>query len=408
MALDYPDIIGEYINAPQRYEVNGLQYVGMFEPEQLSMGGVSNLILFLQNAADAEMEVTLKLSPPQSGAFRSHEMLHIEDQTITQKLDKAEVGFLSIPITTNEKSKTGQVSITVEVGVKVAKGVGVRHSRKKPVLPNKLFDDLVGLNLVRVVGVNYNTKNGKKNKFDLNIVAGAGENQTKNLAYQYQTLWTFDDGIGLNKARMQINDQRAKIFDDLKLEAIFTALYAESQERFAECGLLLRIGEAIAMGKILTYTVQYFLQNADLQDALLCPMWEMAIEHNIPTTETLDVLRYVGYDHILRLAMSLSFGLIAQVSKGKQTWPSEERRGLIGFISESLAQGDTLEDDFLYLPLMFGAININTQVTLPGEDIEQSLQLLAQARQARPNLFTDEAMADVNKLYTALLKKFTR
>ena len=103
--------------------------------------------------------------------------------------------------------------------------------------------------------------------------------------------------------------------------------------------------------------------------------------------------------------MALSFGLINQVSKGKQTWPPEERRGLIDFISESLGQGEALEDDFLYLPLMFGGLSVASQVKLPGEDSKQSLQLLAQARQARPNLFTDPVMADVDKLYTALLKK---
>jgi len=208
----------------------------------------------------------------------------------------------------------------------------------------------------------------------------------------------------LQKARSQVNEVRAQIVDDLKVEPLFTALYAETTERFADVGLPLRVGEAIALGKLFTYTVHFFLGQSGLQEGLLYPIWERAIANEYATANTMDVIKYAGYKHIVRLAAALSFGLIAQTA-GKHLWPLAERQEVNNFIATALDEGQSIPPDFLYVPLMIGALKVVTKVNLPNEDIQHTVRLIQKARQERTGILVDADMANANKLFEHLLQQ---
>jgi hypothetical protein len=43
MAIDYPDIISEYMDASKRYETDGVQIFPYLEPAEIPVGGMCNL-----------------------------------------------------------------------------------------------------------------------------------------------------------------------------------------------------------------------------------------------------------------------------------------------------------------------------------------------------------------------------
>ena len=405
MALDYPDIIGEYVSAPQRYEVNGLQYVGMFDPPLIKAGETTNLLLYLQNMLDAPIKVVIKLSMPQSGPFMGQPVLRTKQMEIDLGLEMAEVGRLSIPLTTTDKEVSGEYSLGVEVRVDHGRGTqAIRHPRSQPIkIP--LLDDLSGLNLIGVVGTTYKTRNGKKASFDIALSKEAGEiGELPSLEPNYQQVWNVELAELMHKAQAEVNEGRANIVEDLKVEPLFTALYAESTERFADSGLPLRVGEAIAVGKLLTYTVHFFLGQGPLQDGLLCPIWERALANEYATANTIDVMKYAGFKHIVRLSAALSFGLVAQ-TVGKHLWSARERHEVGNYVANALDEGHTMPADFLYLPLMLGALKIITKVKLPDEDLQQTLQLVKQARRERRDILLDDDVARADKVFDHLLKQ---
>ena len=61
MAVEYPDVIGEYVSSPQRFEVNGLQYVGLFEPVAVQTGDVTQFQLILQSTINKPLSANIKL-----------------------------------------------------------------------------------------------------------------------------------------------------------------------------------------------------------------------------------------------------------------------------------------------------------------------------------------------------------
>jgi hypothetical protein len=187
-------------------------------------------------------------------------------------------------------------------------------------------------------------------------------------------------------------------------EALYANLYAESVQRFADVGLPLRIGEAITLAKILTYSCQYFLGSQDRRNGLLVPMWEQAFEAEADTTDSLEVIRTIGYHHLLRLSVAVSFGLIAQVFK-RQFWSLPERQAVGNYIADNIETGEPLDPEFLYLPLLIAGTQISGKIKQKGEDVGHSLALMKKAREARTDLFADEDLAQADKVFNHILKK---
>ncbi len=409
MAIDYPDILGELIDAPKRFEVDGLQYVGAFEPKQINIGETSNLQLYLQNTLNVPLTIQIRSIVPQTGRIRARPLLSLGSSQIELTMDKAEAGLLTIPVTTAKDVVSGNHQLGVAVKVKRSKNaVTVRRPKAKDPLASLPFENKAGLKLVSVIGTSYSLKNGKMAKFPVSVSSTQGDVQTesRSLKHSYQKLWTVDMVQYQHEAQKEINKIRPKIINDLKIEPLFVALYVENNQRFSDVGLPLRPGEAIALAKLLTYTVHYFLKRGDLQDGLLCPIWERALVNEFPGADTIELFKVVGYSHILRLSIAFSFGMVAKVF-GRQPWTEEERQGVMNYLVDTLDEGSPLELDFLYLPLMMGALNVVRKVRLPDEDVAHTAQLIKAARKARQDLFIDKEMKEANDIYTMLLKKAT-
>ncbi len=406
MPINYPDILGEYITAPIRFEIDGLQYVGQFAPSTIAPGEIATLQLFLQNTLNVPLSIELRPHIPQIGRFRTQPVLALGDTLIELTLDEAEVGVENIPVTTTNQIVPGTFSLEIEFKVKHPKNAAqIRAPKPDNPLKSLPIADPVGLDLISVVGATYKVKNGKKANFSVTISNDLGEEApTDNLKPTYKKLWDRDMAHIQHQAQQEINKIRATILKDLAIEPLFVALYAETQQRFVDAGLPLRIGEAIALGKLLTYTCQLFLKQSNLQDGLLCPIWERALFNNYPTTDIRKMMRDVGYRHIVRLSIALSFGLIGRVA-GSPPWSKEEQSALMEYVVDALEEGLPLEPDFLYLPLMLGALIVVKNIQLPGEDMAHTVRLIKQAREARQNLFEDQDLVIANRLYASFLQK---
>jgi hypothetical protein len=407
MAVYYPDAIGEHIDAQERYFTGGLQYAGYFSPSAIAPGQVAHLYLFLQNVLNIPMTASIKINPPQTGFLRgSKPLLEIGESEIETQLGAAEAGLLTIPVTATGHGGDRTLALTLEVKTATKdKGDRVRPAKSQSKLDSTLIDSPVGLNLISSLGATYTEKPAKKASFELDVAGQAQTSgQTPSLDHTYEKFWSRQDAKFFNKAAQEINQRQVKLKKDLTLEALYANLYGESVAKFADAGLGLRIGEAIILAKILTYNCQYFLSKPDLTNGLLLPIWERAFAIEADTTDGLGLIRTVGYHHLLRVSVALSFGLIGQAF-GRHFWSLEERQGVANHVADAIETGDSLVLDFLYLPLLIAGTQISNKLKLKGEDTSQTLALIYTARQSRKELFVDEDMAQVNKIYDRILQK---
>jgi hypothetical protein len=253
----------------------------------------------------------------------------------------------------------------------------------------------VGLNLASTIGVGFTTRSRNKLSFKLNVTGEERSAQEIDLAPTFTSLWTLEDWDLQHRASREVNERRAHIVPYLTPETIYVPLLDEGRKRFADAGIVLHVGEAIPLAKILTHTVSYFTRNVDLQDALLIPIYMQAHLYDLPTDNATWLVTEVGYSRIVRLAIALSFALVESALKG-QPWLLEEQR--------ALASGHPLPVEFLYLPLLMSGALVMRGVVMEGEDPQQSLQMLAQAKRERAEDFTGEA-AETGELFESLLAR---
>jgi hypothetical protein len=240
-------------------------------------------------------------------------------------------------------------------------------------------------------------------------IGGQAESTAKppSTASKFEALWKREDADAQAKAHKQVDTQRPEITRRLAMEPMVAAILAEGQARCAKAGAPLRVGEAIALSKMLTYTALYFLGNANWQDGLLVPMWELAQKYDLPTDDALWVLRNVGFGHLVRLSVALGFGLIAQAMK-KQPWDLEERRALGQEVADRLESGELLPVELVYVPLLAAATLITNKISIAGEDVGQSLALLKAAKAARADVFGDPDLAQASEIVDHLLDRAMR
>jgi hypothetical protein len=184
------------------------------------------------------------------------------------------------------------------------------------------------------------------------------------------------------KARQQVNDQRLHLIPQLTREALYVAFLEESQERFKDASLPLQIGESIFLAKILTYTVEYLMQQPLGQDAILIPAYALAYRYNLMTKDPVMLVVRADYARMARLATSLSFGMLRQRLK-RDVWSMEEQLAVADLIADRVERGGALSPEFLYLPLLLGGLMAAGQVQMPRESLTQSLDLFAKAREQR-------------------------
>jgi hypothetical protein len=408
MAVFLPDIIGEYIDTPERYMTAGVQYAGYFEPAKIAPEQVTHLFLFLQNTFDAPVTVNIKANMPQTGGFfrSSQPILKVQDPIVQIKLAEAEAGLLTLPATTTEHVEEGEHALTIELKAAAqGKPNRVRPARSQSKLGKNFIDSPVGLDLISTLGATYTEKSVKKAPFFLEVAGQpAPPERAPRLKYKYQTIWVQDQLELFNRAIHELNLREVKLKKELTIEALYTTLYAESTTRFADAGLPLRIGEAITLVKILTYGCQYFLSSSERRNGLLVPIWERALEAEVDTTDVLQVIRTVGYYHLLKLSIAISFGVVAKAI-GKQAWPLVERQAVTNHIADSIEAGQGLDEEFLYLPLLMAGTHIAHKLKMDGENTRHSLALMKKAYEARPNLFSDDDMIQANKIFSHILKK---
>jgi hypothetical protein len=405
MAVEYPDIISEYVVATERYESDGVQIFPYMEPIEIPMGGTATLALLLQSSVDVPVDIAIEAEMPQTSRFRGVPVLEIGQAPLRAKLAPAQVGMLSVPVKTATQAKEGQYEIVLNVAVKAqGQGSRVRPQSNQGRFRSPLIDDVVGLDLARVVGVRFNCKTTRKIGVPV-LVRGQAEvpAEAPDLTTRFESLWVVENAKVQGEALHEIGDRRAVIADQLQTEPLFVGLFAEAQRRFAEAGVPLRVGEAIALGKILTYTTRYFLANSDLQDGLLVPIWELALQYELPTGDPLWVLPNVGFRHVLRLSVALSFGLVKQ-ALGRMPWSLEERRGVISLVADTVDAAQPLPVEFLYIPLLMAAATINRQIALENEDVVHSLKLLKKAKAARAEVFADPDLAEAGQMFDQIVK----
>jgi len=255
-------------------------------------------------------------------------------------------------------------------------------------LGDTLLSFTTGLDLAAVLGLGFVARTCPQQHLQLHVEGSPQPGQAPDLTPTFVSRWTVADLPIQGRAQQYVNDQRLYLLPKLIHQPLFLAFMDESRTRFRDAALSLQIGEAIFLAKILSYTAEYFLGRPDRQDVVLVPAYSLAFRHNLPVSDPISLIARADYGRMIRLAESISFGLLRQ-RLGRAPWTLEEQLAVTDLVSNRVEHGGNLPAEFLYLPLLLGGLLVASQIQMPGEILSQSLSLLAKSFSQRTTELAD-------------------
>ena len=379
MGTEYPDVLGDLVEARERFEVNGVHFLLKLQPSTMAPGETTRLRVWLQSCWDVPVQVGVTVQLPDQ-EFPTFSII----QELTEvPLEPAEVGEVAIPIACTADTEPGEFSVTVHLAVESEiRGQYIRSKEHTGHLGQTQLRFTTGMSLALAVGIGYVARTQPENILTLHVAGQPRPGPSPELIPTYISHWTVPELSLLGKARRYVNDRRLHLLPHVTRHATYLAFLEESQARLKDAGLPLHIGETVFLAKILTYTIEHFMQRSEGQDLILIPAYMLAFRHNLQTDDPVVLIVRADYARITRLAASLSFGMLRQ-QFGRDMWTLEEQLAVADLVVARVERGGTLPAEFLYLPLLLGGLMVASKIQMPGEDTDQSLDLFTKARQQR-------------------------
>lgn len=399
MSLEYPDVLGDLVDARQRFLVKGVHYHMALEPETIAPGETAVLRTWLQSCWDVPVEASLTIhflgrpAPP----------LTLLQATTHVPLEAAEVGEVCIPIGSDTAIQPGEYRLSVTTGVNLeTRGRHVRSHEHEGHLGDALLSFTTGLGLAATMVLGFRARTKPEQALIVHVEGTPQSGQAPDLTPTYLPHWTVRDMSTQGKALRHVNDQRLHLLPKLTRPALYRTFLQESQDRLHDAGLTLHIGEALFLAKILTFAAEYFLRRSEWQDAILVPAYSLAFRHDLLTDDPVLLVCRADYARMARLAISLSFGLLHR-RLGRAPWILEEQSAVADLVSERVERGGFLPAEFVYLPLLLGGLLVASEVQMPGEEAAQSLGLLREAYEKRVDGLAENP--ELTAIFEALLSQ---
>ncbi len=398
----YPDVLGA-ITGGTRISMEQLQCaLGIF-PLQTYLNQPVEIVLILQNMVDQNMQVKVGIQTPTEDKKGRPVVMDLPKKTLTVGLRPGEVGVLRAPIVPRPPTPPGsRFPVRVAVRYRTPQpGRRVRPFSGGP-QPNILSVSAFKLQVLRDVQFSAETWHHSTDILTtyFDIAPRIMPDIRSDLRAHYESLWTHEDIAIDRKAVLAHLDDARRVATTLTRTAVYPYLLDAIDERFAARGLPLHPGEAVAIAKMMTYTLdegleleQGFAVEESRWFKLLCQI--LAYDENLEDLPKGDLVTQYLFEAALYDAIMLGFGVI-QPRVREDLGATAERVQYANRVLSWIAGQSEPDLSYVYLPLVMGAILVNELANVKPDNPWTMLDLLREALRGRARLFTGEKVTIFN------------
>jgi len=398
----YPDVLGA-ITGGTRINLDSLQCaLGIF-PGRTYLNQPVEIVLILQNMVDQIMQVKVGFQTPAEDRKGRPVVIDIPKKTLTLGLRPGEVGVLRTPIVPRPPTQPGhRFPVRVAVRYRTPKpGQRVRPFSGGPP-PSILSISSFKLQVLRDVQFSAETWHQSTDVLTtyFDIAPRIMPDVRSDLRARYESLWTHEEiGSMLEQALARVEDAR-RVATGLTRTAVYPYLLDAITERFAARGLPLHPGEAIAIAKMMTYTLDEGLeleQGFSVEESrwfkTLCQL--LAYDENLEDLPKGDLATEYLFEAALYDAILLGFGVIEPRVREDLGDHAERVQYANRVLSWMAGQGEP-DLSYAYLPLIMGAVLVNELANVKPDNPWTMIDLLREALRGRARLFTGEKVTIFN------------
>jgi hypothetical protein len=407
--LNYPDILG-YITGGQRFNVSVVQAALAVRPRVVRAGRPFEVILVVQNASDADIDVTATLSIPDADAAKKKGRFITKAGRLVVGLKEAEAGYVTLPVSClPDTAISSDYKINVDIKVAPASkgkpqrvratdgGAEVDVSRLSAESATKL-DELKQLSYTTTPR---SRLGGQNLEVGFSVMSGS-LGTIADLKPGWVSLWTLndhqDDRLLLHRFREAMQD---KVLPKLKRARMFPMILTATTARFEKAGYPLQPIEAQLVAKVLTLILEYaspsditghsvlaageynllpLLDKERLADPrpITLPHWSRALLRTLVNEPRaadypIETITRLLIDDLLLDAMLFSFKTI-EANTGEELGTEQEMEEYARGTLEMFEGDARMDFTHAYMPLVLGGCIIFDTVIMPNEKLDELVQ----------------------------------
>ncbi len=393
-ALNYPDVLG-VITGGARFNIDVVQCALAARPPQVAAGKTFEIVLLAQNAADIDVDLILRPELPNRDLAKKKNPFATKTTRLVVGLRPAETGFLTLPVVASPTAQPGPgylIGLRMEVKrmekkrkpqrVRAAQGGG-------RLVLEELAEEAQG-HIQALRGLAFSINNdGKKDRLFAPLtllppaVASLGEAKPA-----WISLWTIADYADPYAIARKVWEPAQQVIQQARRETVFMPLLKATQEHFQACGYPLLPPEAIFITKLLTLILEMgVIEPTPAEERPTWPRWfvklcrllnrEPALAAHVAALVTEHVYTDLVYDAIM-----YGFAMVGTVTNEQFGTPEETSRFATD-IAEALAAHQPMDFARAYLPLVLGGLIANARVTMPNEQVRETVFMFSKALEKR-------------------------
>jgi hypothetical protein len=431
-SVNYPDVLG-FLSGGQRANFGSAQVALAVRPRIARAGRPFEVLVFVQNASDGAIDVTMTLHLPSVDAKRQHDRFLTQTQRLVVTVQGAEVGYVVLPVTTlADTAVSDAYKIGVEVEVKaLEKSSRIRANEGGGKFSVERLSGETKAALEALRPLTFHTVRAR-NRVEVPVTVMSGSvGKIADFTPGWVSLCKLGD-FGDNRLLLHHYGPTVQVnaLPRLKRTVFYQPLLDTTESRFAEAGYTLKNAEAAPIAKLLMLVLEYATPRFNahgnmaartfdvevllMRDPLtvetppVLPHWFQAFltlvekDERAAALPTPVITRYL-YEDLLRDAVDLGFDLVAEAT-GEDLGSAEEKVLYREQLIEALIRKTGLDFNRVYLPLIMGGLLINEQLTLANENPADLLRELEAAMDVRSRELSQIDQAIFSMTHTILAR----
>ena len=395
----YPDVLGA-ITGGTRININELQVaLGVF-PQRTYLNQPLEVVLILQNTVDQPMQVKVGIQLPTEDKKGNPVVIDTPRKIMTLTLRAGEVGVLHTPIVPRPPTHpSNKIPIRMAVRYRTATPGKLVRPPGGGVPPTILGISSFKLQALRDVIFSAHTWGQSTDIITtyFDIAPKLLPATPLDVKPRYESLWTHEAMAEEREVVLSKVEDAYRVANSLTRYSVYEALLKAVNERFAARDLVLHPGEAMAIAKMMTYTLDEGLTlepDFELEES----RWFQTLCQLLAHDEALEDLNKgeLAVEHLFEAALYdavlLGFGVIMPKVEEDLGTHGEQRNYANRVLAWYAGQGQP-DLSYAYLPLVMGGLVINQMATLKSDNPWIMLYELNEAVRGRARLFTGESSA---------------
>jgi hypothetical protein len=390
---NYPDVLGA-ITRGARFNLDVVQFALAAQPPQVAAGGTCELILLVQNASASEVDVLLQIELPDRDQAGQKNCFVAASTRLRIGLRPAETGYATLPFTilsTTQPAPGYLAGVSLDIKhmsraspqqIRAAAGGGVC---RVPDLPESAQTQMRAL---RELPFSIDPDRKKKYiqvSFDIlppKIVA------LSTARADWISLWTMGDLADDVAVVQQMAEPLHVSLQQFKRENVFMPLLKATQEHFGASSYTLLPPEAIFITKLLTLVLETAASEPSAANPHpTWPRWYTKLGRVLAQDAALagqvePLVTRLIYPDLVYEAVLHGFGTVGPATHEDFGTTDEMSQYAEGIVS-ALENNQPLDFARAYLPLVMGGIIANARITMPREQIRDTVFMLSKALERR-------------------------